>query len=200
MTNSSESSQDRNPNGIFSVTDKVHYLLTIDPGKSTGIVLGVFGEHVPYTRIGYWQVEGGTEGFCDWYLEHDGGMVDVVDHLVTLFGEDGGGLQRRVKFDKVVEKFILNPGNTFTADLTPVEIQGALMAFGEYPIWHNRTDKVLVKDEVLKRNDLWLTGSMVECKDARDVNDATVHALAHMMKIRHKPTLQEYFRKEEELI
>lgn len=200
MTNSSESSQDRNPNGIFSVTDKVHYLLTIDPGKSTGIVLGVFGEHVPYTRIGYWQVEGGTEGFCDWYLEHDGGMVDVVDHLVTLFGEDGGGSQRRVKFDKVVEKFILNPGNTFTADLTPVEIQGALIAFGEYPIWHNRTDKVLVKDEVLKRNDLWLTGSMVECKDARDVNDATVHALAHMMKIRHKPTLQEYFRKEEELI
>jgi len=194
MTNSNDSSQDKNPNGIFSSKDKVFYVLSIDPGKSTGIVLGLYGDKVPYTRLKYWQVEDGTEGFCDWYLEHDGGMVDVIDHLVTLFGEDGGGKKRHVRFEKVVEKFILNPGNTFTADLTPVQIEGALIAFGEDPIWHNRTDKSLVKDEVLRRNDLWLTGSMVECADARDANDATIHALAHMMKIKHKPTLEEYFK------
>lgn len=200
MTNLNESSQEQNPIGIFSHKDKVYYLLSVDPGKSTGIALGLYGEHVPYTRIKFWQVEGGTEGFCDWYLDHDGGMVDVVDHLVTLFGEDGGGEKRRVRFQKVVEKFILNPGNTFTADLTPVEIQGALMAFGEAPVWHNRTDKVLVKDSVLKENDLWVTGAMVECKDGRDVNDATIHALAHMIKLRHKPTLEHYFKKEEDIV
>lgn len=198
MTNSDDSSQDRNPNGIFSSKDKVYYLLSIDPGKSTGIALGVYGDKVPYTRIKYWQIEGGTDGFCEWYEEHDGGMVDVVDHLVTLFGEDGGGKQRKARFEKVVEKFILNPGNTFTADLTPVQIEGALIAYNEDPIWHNRTDKALVKDEVLKKNDLWLTGTMVECADARDANDATIHALAHMLKIRHMPTLKEYFKPQEE--
>jgi hypothetical protein len=196
MMNSEDLSQDRNPNGIFSPKDKVSYVLTIDPGKSTGIVLGVYGEKVPYTRIQYWQVEDGTQGFCEWYEEHDGGMVDVIDHLVTLFGENGGGLKRKVSFQKVVEKFILNPGNNFTADLTPVQIEGALIAYGEEVKWHSRTDKALVKDEVLKRNDLWLTGTMVECADARDANDATIHALAHMLKLRHRPTLEHYFKPE----
>ena len=78
MMNSEDLSQDRNPNGIFSPKDKVSYVLTIDPGKSTGIVLGVYGEKVPYTRIQYWQVEDGTQGFCEWYEEHDGGMVRKI--------------------------------------------------------------------------------------------------------------------------
>jgi hypothetical protein len=179
---------------IFSPKDKLTYVLSIDPGKSTGIALGVYGDAVPYTRTHYWQVEGGTQGFCKWYEEHDGGMVDVIDHLVTMFGEDGGKKTRRVDFEKVSEKFILNPANPYAADLTPVEIEGALIAYGESPSWHNRSDKNMVRDRVLKDNGLWLTGSQVGCKDARDVNDATIHALVHMMRKRHMPTVQEYFK------
>jgi len=197
MNNSDESSQDRNPHGIFSPEDKVDYLLSIDPGKSTGIALGVYSKTVPYTRIKFWQVEGGTEGFCEWYDEHDGGLLDVVDHLQTLFGEDGGGIQRKIGYKKVVEKFILNPSNRFAADLTPVQIEGALTAYGEDVNWQVRSDKSLVKDSVLKKNDLWLTGSQVECKDARDVNDATIHALVFMMRRKHRPTLEQYFKNEE---
>ena len=179
---------------IFSKHDTLHYLLAIDPGLSTGITLGVYSDEVPYIRTHYWQVEGGTHAFCDWYEEHDGGMVDVVDHLVTLFGPDGGGQTRHVDFEKVVEKFILNPANPYAADLTPVEIEGALIAFGENPHWQNRSDKSMVKDRVLRENDLWLTGKQVGCRDARDVNDATIHSLVHMMRKRHIPTIQHYFK------
>jgi hypothetical protein len=196
LTQSEGSSPEKSGQKIFSKHDKIYYLLSIDPGKSTGIALGVYGDTVPYIRIGYWQVEGGLEGFCRWYEEHDAGMVDVVDHVITLFGQDGGGSKHTVQLDKVAEKFTLSSGNQYVADLTPVEIEGALYAYGEDITWQSRSDKALVKDAVLKKNGMWLTGRMVGCKDARDANDATIHALVHMMRKRHIPTVRHYFTEE----
>lgn len=148
------------------------HVLTIDPGVATGIALGWFTEYHPYERTGFWLVKGGIEGFMKWY------------HSTA---PDEAYMARWV-----AEKFVLRD-NDFIANTEPLRIEGAMIALGLNPIWQLRTDKALCKDDVLKQNKLWVTGKMCGHTDGRDVNDATIHALAYMKKLKHRPTLQMYW-------
>lgn len=148
------------------------YLFTVDPGVATGIAFGHYGDDKAYKRIDVWIVKGGVTGFLKWFRE-ELPMNPIAAEWVS-------------------ESFILRD-NDFIANTEPVKIEGAMEAL-ELPVtYQSRTDKALCKDQVLKAHGLWVTGKMVNHTDGRDANDATIHALARMKKLRHTPSLKEYW-------
>jgi len=159
-------------------------LLSLDPGKQTGIAAGVYGDDHPYMLIDVWQVSEGVTGFIKWW--HDTGK-----HVIRNY--EWAWLQPT---QIVSEKFILR-NNAFVADTEPLLIEGALQALWSLPVaWQQRSDKSLVGDNILRENGLWHTGKQVGWKDARDTNDAIIHAMAYLKKNKHIPTLQKYWGKE----
>jgi hypothetical protein len=163
------------------------YLLSIDPGKNTGIAIGYYDAITPYILKERWQVHGGVAGFCKWWDENAAVLTPTII---------------------VCEKFILDSSNRFLADLTPVEIEGALTAmmfpFHTYIVWQPRTDKAALtgypataltksarqraRFDFLKRFGLFKPGT-----DNDDGNDAITHALVYLKRRRHAPTLQAFW-------
>jgi len=157
-------------------------LLSLDPGKQTGIAAGFFGDNHPYELLKVWQLSDGLKGFLQWWNTEG---VKQIRYREWAY-----------KSEAVIvsEKFILR-SNQFVADLEPLLIEGALQALWHYPIaWQQRSDKTLVEDSILKDNNLWHTGKQVDWKDARDTNDAIIHALAYLKKNKHIPTLKKYWK------
>lgn len=150
-------------------------LLAFDPGYATGVFQGWYDDENALTRQASFVIPGGTEGFAEWAWKELPGRAD---------------------YEYVSEKFDLNANNEFKADLTPVQIEGILIAFTRKITWQPRGEKgkAGVMDAILQKHDLWVTGRDVNWEDGRDANDATIHALAYMKKKRHLPTLQKYFR------
>lgn len=156
-------------------------LLSIDPGKNTGISLGFYDATTPYQLHERWQVHGGLRGFIRWWE------------------------QERPAFDELVcEKFIL-ADNEFDADLTPVEIEGALQVLHRgFILWQPRTDKAVltgypksattkaqrqrVRFDFLEHYGMFRAGT-----DNDDSNDAITHALVSLKRRRHLPTLRAYW-------
>lgn len=154
----------------------VKTLISVDPGKSTGIAVGTFSDTEPYKLYETHQVPNGVEGFLYWLKTNPQFLLnDIV---------------------WVSERFVLRSSNKFVADLEPVRIEGAMEALGLKPVWQLRTDKMFVTDELLKEHDLWQTGKQFGWKDGRDANDAIIHALAYLRKNKHMPTLLNYWGKE----
>jgi len=157
------------------------YLLTIDPGRSTGIALGFYDAITPYRLIERWNVLGGVAGFIHWWKTTD------------------------ISFDEIViESFVLDPDNKFSADLTPVQIEGMIMALlygsGLSLVWQPRTDKAGLKPypkdcttstqrqrfrfDFLDQFGLFAAGAAND-----DSNDAVTHALVHLKRLRHMPSM-----------
>lgn len=133
--------------------------------------MGFYGDNEPYELLNVWQVSGGLHGFIDWWRER---LPILPTYLVC-------------------EKFVLR-NNVFVADTEPLLIEGALrVLWGGDIEWQLPSDKSLVSDTVLRENNLWHTGKQVGWKDARDTNDAIIHALAYLKKNKHIPTLQKYW-------
>jgi hypothetical protein len=160
------------------------HLLSIDPGKNTGIALGYYDSLTPYRLLERWQVHDGFDGFITWWYA------------------------ARIHIDElVVEKFIL-ANNDFTADITPKEIEGAIKALlWDDPLptwWQPRTDKALltgypdsaktkaqkqrVRFDFLDRFGLFKPGS-----ENDDSNDAITHSLVNLKKRRHMPTMMAFW-------
>ena len=159
------------------------YLLSIDPGQSTGIALGYYDAITPYRLERRWNVLGGVEGFIDWW------------------GEDQG---REIAHEMVVEQFHLDPTNQFSADLTPVAIEGALavlnMGSGVEITWQGRemksaligyppeartkTERQRVRFDFLDRFGLFAKGAHND-----DSQDAITHALVFLKRRKHMPTM-----------
>lgn len=158
------------------------HILSIDPGKNSGIALGYYDAITPYRLLERWQVHSGTEGFIRWFEDE---MPRSVDELV-------------------VEKFVLDGQNQFTADLAPKEIEGVLKYVsaneGIPIIWQPRTDKAALigyrpeqitkaqrqraRFDFLKRFGMFRPGTEFD-----DSNDAIVHALVSLKRRKHGPTL-----------
>ena len=165
------------------------YLVSIDPGMSTGIVLGWYDFEEAYRRVDYWQVTGGIKGFRTWW-----------DSDVFHLRRDGFHVVY------VCEKFVpLQNQRTFRVDeLEPIRIEGALeILLGEEPIWQRSAAMVLAggdtpaarkkaSDDVLREAGLWLTGKQVGHKDANDVNAAQKHAIAYLRRTKHELTMLHY--------
>lgn len=187
------------------------YILAIDPGLSSGIVLGKFSDTEPFERVAFWQVEGGLAGFLEWADRH--WTWDSEDFWYALIAKGLYVLENDLLV--VAEKFtpLNNKGFSHTLDsVEPLRIEGALVALGLMPAefpdaehrWqrpaqmytHGGTDKasrLRASRAWLKSHGLLVTGKQVGCKDANDVNSAQLHLFAHLRKIRHAPTLSAFW-------
>lgn len=160
------------------------FLMTIDPGMSTGVTLGKYWETKEYERLEFWQVPGGLDGFHQW-LKSRMNDWNVWDSVV------------------VCEKFVPlpTPRSFKTHDLEPIRIEGAVAVLFRNVVWQRASAQVLAggetpaqrkknSDDVLRRMGLWTTGKQVGQKDANDVNSATKHAVSYLRSIKHEPTLK----------
>jgi hypothetical protein len=151
------------------------YILSLDPGKATGWAYGHYSNHHPYSLEGIGVIQGGLDGFVDWW---SGAGVEYQANVV------------------VIEGFRLRGSNNFTAALDGVEIIGYLKGTGrilkidQFYTWQWPTDKALVPDSTVKALGFWQTGKMVNHTDGRDANDAIIHGLAYLIKQKHEPTVQ----------
>lgn len=162
------------------------YLLSIDPGLNTGIVLGFYDAVTPYRVLERWQVHHGPAGFIQWFESARGTRVDEI----------------------VVEKFIYD-ASADAADIIGVPIEGMCMLIaherGIPVIWQTRADKGAlvgypdaavtkaqrqrVRFDFLDRIGMFKPGT-----ENDDTNDAVTHALVSLRRRRHIPTLKAYWK------
>jgi len=156
------------------------YLLSFDPGVSSGIALGFFDPKQEYTFIHGWEPQGGADGLIEWWHKRstDALLGDILDDMIW-----------------VSELFVL-ANNDFVANIEPKRGEGAIMmmAHPQKINWQDRTRKAGVPDRILKEHRLWQQGVDYQHEDGRDVNDAIIHALEYLRSRVHIPTLKRYFR------
>lgn len=141
-------------------------VMVVDPGKSTGIVVGDFYDDREFSIIHVHQ------------LKHEHWMSNVYDILATY---------NEYAPDVIVcEQFDLRPSNNFLADLTPVKINSVLeWEIGDI-VWQTPAmAKTTIPDHVLKSLDFWPTGSTVGQPDADDARDAGRHLFLWAVTKRH---------------
>lgn len=178
------------------------YILSIDPGKSSGIVLLAYNDREVWLE-GAWQFGGGVAGLIQW----------VVSTLNLDPGRDGLSVQQYLRSNNaepfiIAEKFTARntQGFSYTTDsLEPLRGEGALIALGlmpDYPDpkWRrpdrqylyggaNLAEKKRRAHRFLKDSGFYVTGKDVGCKDANDARSAMLHGLSYLAQVvKHKPT------------
>lgn len=165
-------------------SDGNSYLLSIDPGRSTGISLGIFSDAEAYELVDSWQPRGGAEGFIDWWQSG------------KLFAAMGPWTDGDVM---ISERFILrsSPKDGRVPDIEPVRIEGVMLGMGLRVLYQDRWMKASVDDQILKDHGLWVTNKEARERfdhtDARDVNDSIIHGLAFLKSRKHLPTLRKFW-------
>lgn len=159
-------------------------LLTLDPGEATGWFYGAYDKVTPLQRI--------SSGIIP------GGAVGLSKFLVDFF------TLRRLPTHVVAERFVPD-GTDGAAEMVSPQGEGVILALlGERVRWQLRGDKALgyssvaEADDLLRRRGWWLTGADCAWKDGRDANDAALHAIKLMRTLRHRPTLQWLWPRNEE--
>ena len=141
-------------------------VMAVDPGKSTGIVVGDFHDNREFSIIHVQQ------------FKHEHWMSNVYD-ILTTYNEHAPDVI-------VCEQFDLRPGNNFLADLTPVKINSVLEWELGDNVWQTPAmAKNTMPDHVLKSLDFWPTGTGVGQPDADDVRDAGRHLFLWAVTKRH---------------
>ena len=112
----------------------------------------------------------------------------------------------------IAEKFTArggaNAGFSYrTKDLEPLRVEGAMLAMGLDVTWvspaqqyfsggEGKAKKKQAQHRWLKEHDLYVTGKMVGCDNADDVRSAIAHAVALLVRQKHRPTIEHYFPQE----
>lgn len=185
------------------------YILSIDSGLSTGWVLGRYSSVEPWARLAFGQIEGGVNGFLEWWRS-EGKLFELGRHPLTspprVFGNDGN-LKLEQLFVYVLERFtpLHHDGFNLTEDsVEPLRIEGAFMALVGEPVWQRPAEQYWAGGDTLpekkkaarawlKEHNLLPTGKDVGLGDANDVVSATLHSLAYMRNIQHMPSLRKWF-------
>lgn len=164
------------------------YLLSIDPGLSSGVALGTYSATEPYRRVGAWQPRGGTLGFSEWWAR-EGQYLEPNEIICERFST-----RQPLSHDAAeplrVEGWLVGEGI-----MPPYPgsgwVEPAEMYFMAAPSDPLRVKKKKAQD-FLKRHGLWATGKAYGHADGADVNSATLHAIALLRTRRHAPTLGAY--------
>lgn len=192
-------------------------LISIDPGMSTGVIIGTYSDDTPFELTHAFQIEGGVEGFVKrCYTDY----IHVNGSTVSRFFLPIGGVTLGPDLTVLVEKFTARgaaagPFALKTDALEPLRIEGALIAMGVPITWVQPPQQYILggkdKAEKKKRQHAWLkeNGYYIAPKDvnetpelakknkADDARSATAHAISWLRRQKHKPTL-DYFRKEDD--
>lgn len=170
------------------------YIVSIDPGVSSGIAVGQYSATDALVVVNRFQISGGLSGLLP-DLEN---MSPIIPGTLVI-----------------CEKFTPRSGNGFshtTKSVEPLRCEGALIALGlmpDYPDprWRQPTAQYFSGGETpaarkkasrafLKKHDLYLTGKDVGQRDADDAISATLHLFGYMRQIKHRPTLERYFKED----
>lgn len=180
------------------------YLLSIDPGKSSGIAqlsynpLGVWLENV-------WQFSGGVVALRDW-REREIGPTELGQAVRTFHGYPAE-LNRT---DIITEKFTARATKGFsyrTDALEPLRCEGALIALGIMPDYDvkekrwldpnhqylvggkDKADKKKRQHKFLKDSGFYVTGKQLDSPDADDARSAIAHGISYLARVKkHKPS------------
>lgn len=134
---------------------------------------------------------------------------------VTLIQEaenEGAGIVFERPAQVIAEKFTARGGANAefsyrTKDLEPLRVEGAMLAMGLDVTWvspaqqyfsggEGKAKKKQAQHRWLKEKGLYVTGKMVGCDNADDVRSAIAHAIAYLVRSKHRPTIEHYFPKE----
>lgn len=167
-------------------------LVSIDPGKSSGVAVIQFDSHSVYLSSAY-QTSGGVSGFRS-----------LLDTVQSEWGEADPIW--------ISEKFSPRPGKGFSLGLDstlPLVCEGVLIDRGILPEymagerhWRSPSMQYLVggstlsdkrkrQAKFLKDSGFYRTGKDFGTPDADDFRSATAHGLAYLAReLKHKPTFQ----------
>lgn len=168
------------------------YVLSIDPGVSTGTALLSFEGDSPAELVEGWQFSGGVKGLLEWHYN---------DFDVTLY---------RKGLIVIAEKFTARNTRGFsytTASLEPLRGEGALIALGLMPDytladkrWRDpslqyfsggtgKAERKKRQHAFLKANGFYRTGKDFGTADADDYRSAAAHGIAYVAReLKHRPT------------
>lgn len=170
----------------------VNYILAVDPGRATGVAIGRYTLTDPLEVIFTGIIPGGTVGFAEWLYNTNDAKSIVENDCSYNFPDEYDHLDWHL--DIACEVFKPRGGN-FAPDSEALRIEGVIIDhYGNIVNWHTPAEKSLVGDDFLKKHDLWVTGRDVDHTDGRDANDAQIHLFVYMMRHRHIPTLEAYWR------
>ena len=174
----------------------MNYLVSIDPGMSTGVAIFSFGGTSPLRFEDAEQLPEGVDGFHRWYLSRV--MDTPLEYSATWISEKflprGQSLTAKSVEPLIIEGFMIG-----VALMLPYQTGSKL--------WRTPNAQYFAggktKAEKKKRSHAWLkehegdglyvTGSMLGTPDADDARSAILHAFGYMKAIKHKPTLEKYF-------
>jgi hypothetical protein len=134
--------------------------------------LSYYDDETPLTLVCGGQIPDGVTGVCEFFANELGPILRGLD---TSFDE------LAIVSENFKVRFVY-------ADVTPLRIEGALTALlgPDRVIYHTPASKGLVGDQKLKEIGFWVKGH-------RHQNDAIIHALVHMLHIKHGPSLAKYY-------
>jgi hypothetical protein len=172
------------------------YVLSVDPGWSTGIALIGYSDTAVW-REQAWQFEGGVVALGQWIQERDNLSSFLHASQVTV----------------IAEKFTPRPNEKFGLTLRSVEplrCEGILVDRGLLPdyentvkVWRQPKDQYVVggKDKIDKKKRLhaflkdtgefYVTGKPLDAPNADDARSAIGHALGYLSRVKHhEPTFK----------
>lgn len=182
------------------------YLLSIDPGLSTGISLLSYDD-ASVSLEGAWQFSGGVRGFLNWY--HLPPQVSLPSRWHDFYGERGNPLNLQ-GLTVIAEKFNARATSGYsykTDSLEPLRVEGAMIAQGlmpaeDSPRWRSpvlqyvvagkdKADKKKRLHAFLKDSGFYVAPKELGTPDADDVRSSIGHALAYLAReLKHKPTFE----------
>lgn len=175
------------------------YVISIDPGLSTGIALLSYEEDSPAELVEGWQFGNGVTGLLKWVEAHNYGIdsfgpVGLSDSELTV----------------IAEKFTARNPKGFhytTASLEALPCEGALQALWLMPKytvaekrWRDpslqyfaggtgKAERKKRQHAFLKANGFYRTGRDLGSPDADDFRSATAHGINYIVReLRHRPT------------
>lgn len=176
------------------------YVLSIDPGVSTGIALLSFEEDRPAELELGWQFSGGVASLIRWVNSHPLPLRFAGSGIYTMLG---GVRYDSPKLKIVTEKFTARNTRGFsytTASLEPLRGEGALIALGLMPDytlaekrWRDpglqyfaggsgKAERKKRQHAFLKANGFYRTGKDFGTADADDYRSATAHGINYIAR------------------
>ena len=165
------------------MTDK--YILSIDPGLSTGCALLKYTDETEPKLVDSRQFSGGAEALNDWIVGR-WPSIEYASRSVAV----------------IAEKFNARNTGSFsytTSSLEPLRCEGVLLVHGlpdtyvqppqQYLVGgSSKAEKKKRQHRFLKESGFYRTGKDLDAPDADDFRSACAHAISYLMRTGHKPT------------